>query len=315
MDKKITITITILIIFFFFIFCSFALALDNEPLILLVQAEGKVTCSRDGESWKLISRNKFLYDGDRIKTDDSGKCKLINRETNMLQSINANTEISISRQGIKVLKGNLPEPESSGDIISFLKRKFAKVQKYTAVKRKGKSIKNNYLQIAPNMTLSETYPEIVWENLGPDYSYELLVNGKTYNIPESIGNMVRFILTDMAPGTFDYYVNVFYKGELLYIPQVKGTLRWLSEPENNLFRKKIARIHQIANDNGFLLGNIMDEHGIKVGAMYEFQRFLAENPDINEARPFLIKIYNDLKLNKMKQNETILYHHNRIITN
>lgn len=306
--------IKIFVFFFFFIFCLSASAADSEPLVLLIQVQGDVRYTKDGESWNLISRNKFLYDGDRIKTDDSGSCRLINRETDVLQAINSNTEIAVSKQGIKVLQGGLPEPEAAGDIISFLKRKFAKVQKYTMVKRKGRDTQNNYLQIAPEITLSKAYPEIVWENLGPGYSYELIVNGKKYKVPENNGYMVCFKLTDMIPGKFNYSINILYQGELLYVPQAKGTIRWLSESENTLFQKKVSRIHEIAHDNGFLMGNIMDEHGLKVAAMYEFQKFLAENPDINEVRPFLIKVYNDLKLNKMKHNETILYHHNRIIS-
>lgn len=305
----------LIILFILLLISPCAWAVNNEPIALLIQAKGKVTYTTDGKTWKLISRNKFLYEDDRIKTHETGQCKLINRETDMLQPINSNTEIRVSRKGIKVLTGDIPEAESSGDIISFLKRKFAKVQKYTVVKRNGKSLLNNYLQVASTITLSEAYPEIVWENLGPDYSYELVIDGKTFNVPESSGYMVRFKPGNMISGTFDYYVNVFYKGELLYIPKVKGNLRWLSETENQLFQKKVSRVHQIAEDNGFLLGNIMDEHGLKVAAMYEFQKFLSENPDINEARPFLIKIYNDLKLNKMKQNETVLYHHNRISSN
>jgi len=300
---------------FLFLFCSSASADDNEPIVLLTQITGKVAYASERESWKFISRNKFLYEGDRIKTDDTGRCKLIYREKDILQPVETNTEILISKDRITVLKGTLPEAESSDDIMGFLKRKFAKVQKYTAVKRKGKIIENNYLQIAPDITLSEAYPEIVWENLGADYSYELIINGKTYNISETKGYMVSFKLTDMSPGVFDYYVNVFYKGELLYIPKEKGTLRWLSVPESNLFQKKVARINQIDSENGFLMGNIMDEHGLKVAAMYEFQKFLFENPDINETRPFLIKIYDDLKLNKIKENEIKLYRHNRGIGN
>ena len=61
-------------------------------------------------------------------------------------------------------------------------------------------------------------------------------------------------------------------------------------------------------DNGFLLGNVLDEYGFKVAAMDRFREFLSENPDINEVRPFLMKVYDDLKLRHLKQAEALLYY-------
>lgn len=304
--------IKIVLILAMTVLCSSTITTASEdgPLVLLIQAKGNVTCSTDGTTWKKVRRNKFLYDGSRVKTGDDGTCKLIRQQTGMVKSVGSNTEVEIGVDETKALEGVLSEARSAGNLKGFLNRKFAKLQKHTALHRGGKNGRQVELKTVRNITLSEDYPDMVWENLGTEYSYQLTVGGKAFDVPASCTPVVRFKLSRMEPGQSEYSVEVLYNGEILYTPEKKGKLRWLSNAEKEALLKRVRSIQQVDPDNGFLLGSFMDKQGLKVAAMDQYRKFLTENPDANEARAFLIKILNDLKLKKIKGAETILYHKN-----
>ncbi|MDM8522043.1 hypothetical protein QUF80_01625 [Desulfococcaceae bacterium HSG8] len=282
-------------------------ASENEPSVFLIQADGKVMYSEDGKTWKNIYRNKFLYKGDRLKTGNDGTCKLINHQTGVAESVGSNAEIEILANGTKALKGLLSEAEQSTSLMGFLKRKFTKSQKFAAITRRTRSQKHVELKTVRNITLSEDYPDMVWENVGIEYSYQLIVGEKMFDVPASCDALVRFALTPISPGQSDYSVQVLYNGEILYEPGKKGKLNWLSDAEKNSFREKKQLVQEVDPDNGFLLGSFMYEQGLKVAAMDQYRKFLFENPDANEARPFLIQVLNDLKLKTLKEAEAVVY--------
>lgn len=279
----------------------------DGPVILLIQAKGNVLFSADGKIWKNIRRNKFLYEGWHVRTGHDGTCKLIDQHTGMIQPVDNNIELVIRAGKIKAVKGVIDDPERAGTITGFLKRKFAKMQKYTVIKRHSAVKEQTKLKTAKNIRLSKDYPDLVWENIGPEYSYQLIAGEKVFDVPSAKGDMIRFRLPRMKPGQFDYCVQVLYKGEILYSPEKKNRLTWLSDAEMKSFQDEKQDIQQVDSDNGFLLGNFMDEKGLKVAAMDQYRKFLSENPGANETRLFLIKIYNDLKLKKMKQTEIAVY--------
>jgi len=282
-------------------------ASEDDPLVLLIQAKGKVMYSADGNRWKNVRRNKFLYEGNRVKTGGDGACKLISQETGMIERIGGNTAVEIRAEGTKALKGMISEAEHAGSLTGFLKRRFAKVQKYTAIQRRARSGDQTELETVRDITLSEDYPDLVWENVGPEYAYQLIVGEKVFDVPDSREAMVRFRLSRMEPGQYDYSVQVLYDGEILYAPENKGRLRWLSDAERRSLRERESSVRQVDPDNGFLLGSFMDKQGLKVTAMDQYRKFLTENPDANEVRPFLIKVFDDLKLEGLREAEAILY--------
>jgi len=281
---------------------------EDGHLVFLIQAKGKVEYSADGEIWRKVRRNKFLYEGNLVRTGDNGACRLISRETGMIESLGSNTEAEIRAEGTKTLRGVIPKAEHPGTLMGVLRRKFAKVQKYTAIQRSGKNGEQIELETIRDITLSENHPDLVWENVGPEYSYQLTVGERLLDIPGSDDAIVRFTLGPTEPGQSDYGVRVLYNGEILYTPEKKGTLRWLSDAENKSFRERKQRIEQTDHDNGFLLGNFMDEQGLKVAAMDQYRKFMTENPEANEVRPFLIRVLNALRLKKLEEAEAVIYH-------
>ncbi len=280
---------------------------DSTPVVFLIQAKGEVLYSTDGFEWKLVNRNKFLYDGWEIKTGIDGSCKLIDRETELVQTINSNSRIKIDNDGVIVIKGSVSSSKKGENLFGFLKRKFTVVQKYMTVKRAVNKEPEKDLKTIRKITLSKDYPELVWENLGHEFSYQIVIDKKTIGVNPTTSDIVRCNIDPLSPGNHFYYVKVLYKGEVIYMPRRKGTIKWLSDEECRKIREAERKSRLIAPDNGLVTGNILDEHGLKVAAMDHYIEFLKKNPDVNEARPFLIKIYNELKLKKRSNKEAALY--------
>jgi hypothetical protein len=283
-----------------------ALALPNEPLAMLLKAQGKVEYSSDSKNWKEVSRNKFLFQNERVRTGDDGTCKLIDQKTNAVISLNPNSEIEISADGLRAYSGKISQEDSAVNLMGILQRKFAKVQKYAVVLRSA-SKRGHKFNIANEIVLSEDYPELVWESLGPEYEYKLIVDEKVFDVPATKKKIVRFKLPAIKIGEFSYTVQVVKNGKVLYSPQKRGNIRWMPEAEQKALKEGEECIHQIDPCNRFLLANYLDEMGLKVAAMDEYQRFFEENPDQNDMRPFLIKVYNDLKLKALKSEEIMRY--------
>ena len=280
----------------------------DAPAVLLIQATGEVAYSTGGEQWKPIRRNKFLYRGYLLRTGSGGRCKLLDQETDEIRTVGNKTVVKIGENGLDVLEGRVSEPSPAGGLSGFMERKFARVQKYTAVRRSADSQIPKQLKTARQIALSPDYPDLAWESWGPLYSYELTVGVRRFAVPPSKDAVVRFSLKGMTPGVFPYRVKVLYQGEVLHSQQHDATLTWLSDEDVRAFNRQKAHIEAVATEDGFLLGNLMDDEGLTVAAMDTYQRFMAENPDANEVRPFLIKVLSDLHLDYLRQRESVRYH-------
>ncbi len=274
----------------------------EEPLAMIIDAKGEVAYSPDGQAWKPVNRNKFLFEGWHVKTGKDGMCKILKHDSETIEVLAGSTEVEMKSDATRVLEGNISDTRPSRSFGAFLKRRFASVQKYT-VTRSVKSEKDVRLKTARDITLSEDYPDLVWENPGPEYSYQLFVGDKVFDVPGTDEDMVRFRLPQAFPGENTYCVNVLYKGEVLYAPEDRNTLKWLSNEEKKTFQQELARMLEIAPDNRFLLGVFMEENGLKVVAMDRYRDFLTENPDAEEVRPFLVRVLGDLELENLKKAE------------
>lgn len=283
-----------------------ALALPNEPVAMLLNAQGKVEYSSDSKNWKEVSRNKFLFQNERVRTGDDSTCKLIDQKTDAVISLKPNSEIEISAGNIKAYSGEIAQEDSPVNFMGILQRKFAKVQKYAVVLRSASKKKHRF-NIANEIVLSQDYPELVWESLGTEYEYRLIVDGKVFDVPATDKKIVRFKLPVMKAGEFSYTVQALKNGVVIYTPKKMKNLRWMPDAEQKALIEGKRCIQKIDPCNRFLLANYFDEMGLKVAAMDEYQKFFEENPDENDMRPFLIKVYNDLKLKAMKSEEIMRY--------
>lgn len=285
-----------------------AASAEDVPPVLLIQATGDVAYSTDGKVWRKVHRNKFLHPGYTVRTGPDGRCKLLDQKTDKIQGIESNTAVKIAKERLVVLNGRISPPVPAGGVAGFLDRKFARVQRYAAVHRSPKNGVPKQLKTARQIVISEDYPDLVWENWGPLYSYELIIGQQRFMVPPSKEEVIRFTPRSIAPGVHPYRVSLLYQGEILQRQKQDGKLRWLSDGEMATFNQKKSKIGALGTEDGFLLANLMDDEGLKVAAMDTYRRYMDENPEANEVRPFLIKVLSDLHLEQMRQQESLRYH-------
>jgi len=287
-------------------FCISASAMP-KPAVLLIQAAGDIEYSKDGVKWKKVDRNKFLFDGDHVRTGNNGLCKLLNQDAGTSSDLERNSHAIIRTDSIETMSGKISAPSQSTGVIGDITRKFATVQKYTAVLRAPAKPGEVKLDTAEAITLSEDYPALVWENPGSEYSFQVMVGSNVHNVPASGKDMIRFKLPEMTAGKYAYRVTLIHQGKEIFSPQKQGTLIWLSDKERQTVNEELKRIDQLDPGNGFLIGNYMDEKGLSVAAMGHYERFFSEHPEEYELKPFLIKVYADLRLEKLREKESFAF--------
>lgn len=286
-------------------------ALAVAPVAKLVQAEGEVEYSRNGEDWQPVRRTKYLFPGYTIRTGDDGSGRLINQETGRFQEMGANTKVKIGENAdVTVLSGNLSKAEGeSGGFFEALMNKFAKAQRYTTVRRsvqEEESKCDNKVRTVREMTVSPSYSELVWRNACPEYSYRLVIGDKSYHVAaQANAEMIRFDMSklDLKPGKYSYHVEVLDKDGTIYIPRTESSLTLLSKDEEE---KILAGLEKFENDV-FMQTNYLEENDMYVAAMDKYRDFFKNYPDEHEMRPLLIQSYQELKLSDLRENEARLY--------
>jgi hypothetical protein len=207
------------------------------------------------------------------------------------------TEMDISNQ------------EAIHQYLDDIHEQFMNALRYHIVQRSVSSAHANLeLNTAKKVTISRKYPDLVWQHIGPEYSYRLIIDDQYFEI--SVNNnasFVRFTTSDLASGPHKYMVQVLKNGQVVYHPPKSHTLYVLSDEEQADLLEEKQFIEEINPENRFLLGNYMEEKGLIVVAMDEYRHFFEKNPDENQMRPYLIKIYNQLSLSDLKLAEIKRY--------
>jgi len=150
----------------------------NAPVAKLTQVEGNVEYSKDGDSWRAVRRNKYLFDGYQVRTGSDGSARLVDQESGDVRELGAETKVLIESDGAELLAGNnLSQPEESGTSFwQALVNKFSSAQRYTTVRR---SVVTGPEAVEPpeTLTVSSHYDEVVWSNAGPEYRYRVEIDG------------------------------------------------------------------------------------------------------------------------------------------
>lgn len=280
-----------------------------DPVSMLIQVEGKVEHSRDGEKWRDVRRNKLLFEGDHVKTGADGKGTLIDQASGMSQALAAGSQVQISGGAAKVVAGSIGESQAaSGDLMAGIGNRFTTAQRYTTVRRSvnkpGEELK---LRTAKDVTLSATYPTMAWENVGDQYTYVIEIDGKAHDVPAVKDGIVTFKVPALTAGNHEYMVKVMEGGKQVAEAEKAGTITFLSDAKDKEVAEEVAKLKAIVGDDKFMIGNLLDSKGLTVAAMENFRLHFADFKEDNEMRPLLIKAYNDLKLNELKKAEALVY--------
>ncbi|MBF0424639.1 MAG: hypothetical protein HQL66_02295 [Magnetococcales bacterium] len=282
----------------------------GDPIMMLIQVNGPVEFSKDGAQWNKVTQNKMLFEGTQVRSGEGGSGKLVNQVSGAEQELGANTIIKISATGAEVVSGKGLSEGKPGDggLMSDVKNRFAKAERYTTVRRSvDKEAKAEKVDVAKEITLSAGYPDLVWEGRGQNTSYELVIDGKKIPVPAATGPIVRHKVAGLTPGQHKYHVILHGPDNAVSKEESPGTLTWMSPAEEDALKKEIAVTESKYPGNLFALGSLMEKRGLTVAAMDNFQQYLARSGDDNDFRPFLIKTLQDLKLNELKKAEAQKY--------
>jgi len=280
----------------------------GAPVALLIQANGTVEYSRDGTAWKPVTRNKYLFAGDMIRTGADGSGKLIDQAKSTSQTIAASSQIQVDGTEIKVISGTRSAQEAaSGDLVAGLGNRFAEAQRYTTVRRGAKKPNEIKLRLPQEISLSSAYPELAWQNFGKQYSFVLTIDGKAHTVAGADGDMVRFKVPELGPGKHTFTMTVTENGKQVAEADKPGSIVWLSADDDEAIAESIAKIRAIDPKDDFSVANLLDEKGLAVAALDLYRKFFTENKDENELRPLLIRAYSELKLDELRQQEALNY--------
>ncbi|MFT5101136.1 MAG: hypothetical protein ACI9HY_003268 [Planctomycetaceae bacterium] len=281
----------------------------EPPIAKLEQIEGTVEYSRNGTSWRPVTRTKYLFSGYQIKTGADGGGKLINQESGMAQVLGPNSEIMIQEAAVALVSGSLSEPKlESASIFEGLSTKFATAQRYTTVRRSvtkpGEPECDNTVRTIKSVTLSPSYPDLVWRNACPEFSYKLVIDGNAVDIAaQSTSEMIRFAVADVTPGEHTYRVEVLDQDGTVYVPRSDSSFTWVDAKGE----KAIMKALEVAGDDAFVKSGILEEKNMYVAAMDSYRVYFNDNPDDNDMRPLLIQSYHELKLTDLKESEARVY--------
>jgi len=278
----------------------------KAPVTMIMNVEGQIEYSKNGKKWKKVRRNKFLFPGYLIRTGADGKGTFLNQSTGASRALSGDTVVEITAEGAKATKGTLADAvKGGGNLVASLGNRFKKAQKYTTVRRGVKKDHKIKLKTATHKKnsayhLSATWPQLVWNNEGKEYSYRLSVDDQTFDIAASEGNMVRFALNGMEPGKHLYSVEVIKGDAVVYKPKKRSSFIWLSADREQSILAAVP-------DDELMKAMVLDSEGVMVGSLDLYQRFFEGNRDDNDMRPMLIQNLHNLKLGKLKKIEANLF--------
>lgn len=284
-------------------------AAKEPPVLMLMKPQGTVEYSKNGTKWKKVRRNKFLFSGYQVRTSGDGSGTLIHQESGMSRTLGADSVIKITASDAELVSGKLSDPvEADPSLKSGLKNRFSKAQRYTTVRRSVNKKQKLKLSTIRQVTLSDTYPELVWQNPGADFSFSLSIDDKkVMDIAPTSEDMVRVKIPALSPGDHTYRVDVLKGGEVAFQPRREGTIRWLSTDEEKSLTSSTKTVEEATQGDKFLVAAHLEAQGLTVPAMDLYRQHFSDYPDDNDMRPILIKAYHDLKLSNLKKKEAILY--------
>jgi hypothetical protein len=281
----------------------------NGPVGLLIQTEGDVYHSFRGKNQKKVYRNMFLFKGSTIKTGPESTCQFIDQQNSKLVDVLENSEVQLISTGVHVVTGKIKQGPVNGGFLQGIRRKYRRVQRYSSIQRRAHKNVDIDFSTANKIVISRKYPDIVWENIGDQYVYQLHINKKIYKIPApKNSDIVRYTLKDLEPGQYTYKVTILKDNAPIACSDPTNQIVFISDEKQAELDYSKHCIAQLGHENQFIQAYHLEENGLKVAAMDLLSQYAKENQENNDVRLFLIKTYNDLNLKKSKKKELVFFY-------
>lgn len=282
------------------------------PVARVTQVEGELESSRDGSEWRTVARTTYLFSGQHLRSGEDGSALVVNQLSGDVHELGPGTELVMEDEAIALRQGDnfgLQEADDSG-VWQSLRNRFASSQRYTTVRRAVRTQEDHpRVDIARTLAVAESWPEIVWSNAGPDYSYRLQVGSKSFEVqPSSTSEFIRFELPEMEPGEYEYTLKLLHDGEVVREPRRPSRLIWIGDEQVEDIRAQLAEIRaNPVHDDPFVVADLYESQDLLVPALDQYREFFAAHPEANAMRPFLIKAYHELRLLDLREKEAITY--------
>jgi hypothetical protein len=280
----------------------------KDPAGVLFNVQGLVEYSKDGTKWKKVRRNKFLFSGYQIRTGPDATGNLLSQKSGENFKLSSGALVKITDAEFETVQGSMEPDETAGALTQALMKKFSKAQSYTTVRRAPK--KDLDLQAAREIVLCDSYPNIAWPNQGENLSYRIEVGEVQYDVPAT-GDPIVQVQIKPFKGEQDYVIHVLENGEIISSLQPyqkrgeekKHQLIWMDDDKSKALLTAVSEIESNFPDNYFMLGGVFEEEKMWVAALDQYQKYLAENPDEIEMKPYLFRVYKKLMLKDLYTKE------------
>ncbi len=101
---------------------------------IVFDIEGTIEYSIDGLKWKKVKRNRYFYDGYKIRSGENSAGKIIFLKNSDVKRIGSNALLVVENNEFKMEKGALKDIEKESPLSRGLKRRFFKSQIYTTTR-------------------------------------------------------------------------------------------------------------------------------------------------------------------------------------
>lgn len=276
---------------------------QGSPIARVVPLQGTLEYRKGDNNWAAVTRPKYLFETYSIRTGDNASARLILLSDNTSVLLYANSEVEIRDSSIAVVRGELGETEDENNtILASLSNKFENAQRFTTVRRQSPC--DEVVRPANEISLAKEYPELIWKNACPSYSYRLTIGNSTFDIPPAgDADLVRYAISGIGSGEYEYKIEVLDRGRTVYSPRNSSTLLWMDDAAITEFR---TALDQVENDI-FLMADLLESHNLLIPALDLYREFFESNAEDNDMRPFLIMSYAGLGLQNLQGDEARLY--------
>jgi hypothetical protein len=284
-------------------------AQQTDPVAVLFQVKGKVEYTKDGQNWMRVRRSKFLFSDYQVRSGPDGSGKVTIKESGENFDLVPNSLVNVTKDGLVADKGAVVAGEDSGRLVSGLMQRFSKSQSYTTVRR-SHSQPDIKIDAVRSISLTDRYPDIVWENLGDEYSYQVSVGDENYHVPATKDDYVRLTVKPFT-GEAVLKITAMKNGNPVVSLQPfrsRGqeafhTVKWLCDSEKEEIDKTISELQASYGEDSFMLGSYFEKQDMWVASMDQYRRYLSEYPDEIEMTPYLFRVYQRLRLDNLYRQE------------
>ncbi len=277
---------------------TFAYAGTRDPLAVLSNSSGDVTYSKDGQKWKKVRRNKFLYKNYQVRVN--GSCTVCLQIDGSCVKFKDFNKFTVTENGLVVSHGNFEKIHQQSQLMSGLMKRFTKAQSYTTVRR---SAKGAFFKPFRTMTLTDKYPKL-YLHKQPNSTYDVIIGGETITT-DSIYDDDNIVIVKVPKFEGSRFVSIKItrngKTETFHRYSKRGRQQPITVSWSNELDKKANKIFE-ETGNKFLVGAYYESKGAYVAALDNYNAYLQENDEL-EMAPYSFRILKKLKLITRYKNE------------